>query len=209
MLADRLKLGKASMIIRRDFQVFPGVHDEADKGWVWFYEKELKTRRTVRIANPATRKAIYCEYRALDHNFVTLYNEQPHSRNIEPAGTWFSAPRTAYRGERREQLIGVLVINEWYRLALGVLRTGRPVPLVVQQRRGLYSLWGGIKAGRHHPDPGIRMTTGLVILGTWLGVAGLLFAAISEKHRIWAWLGSGLAALISYVIGRGTRWSNE
>ena len=186
-------LRQKTLMITREFDVFAGLHEEADKGWIWLYDKKLKSRRTIKITNPKTGGAIYCEYRALDDNFICLYNERPHTKKINPLG----------------KISEVIIINEWYRLALKDIKMGHPAPFVVEQGRGLFSLWAGIKAGRHHPDPGVRMTTGLVILGTWLGVAGLLFAAVPEHQRIWAWLGSGLAALISYGIGRGTRWSNE
>lgn len=165
----------------RCFEVYAALNEEADKGLVWMFDTSLESGRTIILERPKAKKwhlfkrRVYCTYRAMDHNFVVRYNEQKHTRKIDPDDSWLCSPAVAYKKDSdRKKLESIIVINEWYRNALGGLIRGKRVRLVV--RKPWCPPWANLRATCHHPDPGVRVATRLGVLGTWLGIIGLLFA---------------------------------
>src|SRR5258708_31240790 len=61
----------------RLYRTFSALHEDTDKGWVWLCLDENRgfgSRMTIRISRPDAKRSIYCEYRALDDNFVRTYD---------------------------------------------------------------------------------------------------------------------------------------
>lgn len=147
------------------YHVFYALHEEAEKGWVWLSKPEFKTRSIIRLCNPSNKMFVFCEYRSIDPNFITLYNEKQHTNNITP-----------------ELQDCALVISEWYRDGLGLKKGENAVDLRVRCSRPWG--WGLLRAGCHHPDTIVRVATQLGILSFWLGVCSLLFALFGPNGTV-------------------------
>jgi hypothetical protein len=105
---------------------------------------------------------------------------------------YFAGPATAKQGKRKDvnlaQLGDVVVMNEWYRRALGGFETtqrgGGHQKLDFDEPWALW--WGDLRAACQHPEPGVRVSTKIAILSTWLGVTALLLAIV-ETETLKAW----------------------
>ena len=154
-----------------EFDVYAALHEETDKGWVWFLDPNLTSRMTVTIVNG--HKTLYCEYREIDENFLTLYNERSHTRKIDPEGTWAEAHQKhdLHKLNNPRKFQNILVISGWYRDALGIGEKAQSCNLDIKRPR--CSAWADLRAACQHPEPGVRVATRVGLLGTWLGVLGL------------------------------------
>jgi len=151
------------------YSVYAALHDESDKGWAWSKRRGILTRTIVLLKNKSTRRSVYCEYREMDHNFVNRYNKAHES--FDPK---YSLPTNPKQWE------DLLVINGWYRDALGRIKAQTAVDLEIVKPS--FSPWAALRAACQHPDPGVRVATRLAVMGTWLGLLGLLFAVLSLLH---------------------------
>lgn len=150
------------------FRVHTALHEESSNGWIWASLPELRgrhhdiTRRIVKITNPDTRRSIHCEYRELDTFFLRRYNrDKPHdARGL----TIDEAP---------------IVINLWYRAALGISGINVDVDLDVRPEKVKWL--GAIRAGSQHPDVITRLATGLGVIGVWLGVTSVVVSLMSFR----------------------------
>src|SRR5579864_6613231 len=138
------------------YRVFAALYEEATEGWVWFATPPPEPHRLIILRNLdiKSRPIIYCEARLIDENFVKFYNEKPHTRKIDP-----------------KNFSDVIVINDWYRRALGIPSTKTEVVLEVRQPKNPF--WPALRAGSQHPDPAVRLANRLGLLSTWLGLVGV------------------------------------
>jgi hypothetical protein len=151
------------------YSVYAALHDESDKGWVWSKRGDILTRTIVLLKNTRARRSVYCEYREMDHNFVNRYNEA--HKSFDPK---YSLPTNPKQWEN------LLVISGWYRDALGRIKSQTTVDLEIVKPS--FSSWAALRAACQHPDPGVRVATRLAVIGTWLGLVGLLFAVLATLH---------------------------
>ena len=156
------------------YRIFKALHEETDKGWVWLSSPKTNTRRIIWIYNPAKRRCVYCEYRYIDDNFVSIYNKKKHTRNINP--------------ELRDR---ALVISKWYRDALK-LKDDEDTDVELSVNSSKLWGWGILRAGCQHPEAIVRVATGLGVISCWLGITSVLFASIGAN---WP------AAIISVLLG--------
>jgi hypothetical protein len=167
-----------------EYKAFAALYEDATEGWVWLATPSLEPHRLIRLINETTKRTIYCECRVLDSNFVQLYNGKPHTRKINPS-----------------DYSHVIIINDWYRSALGISSSHEQVNLKVVQHKNPF--WAALRAGSLHPSPSVRLGNRLGVLGTWLGVSGLLISIAQEhfqSHVSWAEgivILSGIAALVA------------
>jgi hypothetical protein len=174
---------------KKEFEVFAALYEEATSGWVWLsrtagVNKELKPHRAIWIKH-GIRK-VYCECRLLDENLIEFYNSSRRTKKIDPSH---------YKN--------VLIIGDWYRSALDLGEPGTRVDLVVDFPK--LSAWAILKAGCHHPDPNVRLSTKLGIIGVWLGIAGILYGVFPEGKR---WIAGCLSfglLLLTLWVGKGIR----
>jgi hypothetical protein len=173
------------------YKVYASLYEDTDKGWVWApLGKDFQSRTTIRITRKSAGRswAVYCEYREIDANLVKMYDAAENTERI-----YFNSKSTAQTAKRKDIDLGnlgnVAVISDWYRRALGGFdtfkRSGALQSLSFDQPH--WAWWRDLRAACQHPEPGVRVATRVAILGTWLGVTGLLFA-VSDP------LGSWLAA---------------
>jgi hypothetical protein len=167
-----------------NYRTFGALHEDTDKGWVWLLLGEttgLSSRMTIRISRPEAKRSIYCEYRALDDNFVRTYDTSEDTTSI-----YFTNKQNA---PRRDILIDlsslgdVIVLSDWYRKGLGgfntTARSGGKQKLNIC--KPWFPLWADLRAACQHPEPGVRVTTRVAILGTWLGVTALVPAIVEVE----------------------------
>lgn len=170
------------------YKVYASLHEDTDKGWVWArLGKDFQSRTTIRITRRSAGRSwsVYCEYREIDANLVKIYDAAENAERM-----YFTSKLTAQMAKRKDIdlscLVNVAVISEWYRNALGGFDT-------FKRSRALQTLsfdqpywtwWRDLRAACQHPEPGVRVATGVAILGTWLGVTGLLFA-VSDPLSSW------------------------
>jgi hypothetical protein len=172
--------------------VYAARHDESDKGWVWSKKEGTLTRTIVLLKNREKKRSVYCEYRELDRNFVNLYNDE--HRGFDPK---YSLPTNP------AQWKDIIIIGGWYRDALGHIKQQSTIDLDIV--KPLLSSWAGLRAACQHPDPGVRVATRLAVIGTWLGVIGLLFAVLPSLHLSMC-EGVGISAallILALIICRG------
>lgn len=137
-------------------KLFAALREEAQQGWIWLQDSSLPPRSIVKITNPTNGKAVYCEALQIDQNFLSAYNQSPR--------IFISTPQAA------------LVINGWYRAALGGLSTQSDVSLSIRPSN---SWWGKLKACIDHPQIIVRVAAWLGAIGLFLGVVGLLLGVLS------------------------------
>jgi hypothetical protein len=134
------------------------ISDETNEGWVWMSGHPSRT--VVKITDPKTRRAVFCEVREFDDNFLKKYNHSPRTSIDTPGQT--------------------IVMSEWYRGALGFLeRTGpdnKTNRRELNVQRTSIQAWGALRAASHHPNLIVRLSTRLGVLGVWLGIAGVVLA---------------------------------
>jgi len=147
------------------YSLFAAPHDETDKGWIWTRKDDALTRTIVLIKNRGLKRSVYCEYRKLDENFVKRYNEAHKNYDAK-----YSLPTNP------KQWQNVLILSGWYRDALGRLKSQTSVDLEIL--KPAISPWAALRAACQHPDPGVRVATRLAVIGTWLGLIGVLFALL-------------------------------
>lgn len=153
-----------------NYRVFAALREDADKGLVYLaHPTDLRSRRVIKLRNLSSA-VVFCECVKLDDSDVNHYNTTTHGRDRIPIPGYAD----------------VIVINKWYRKALNFPpRPRRPavwsVPLEVSRA---FPLWGSVRAGCQHPDPFVRLATILGVVGTWLGVSGLLFGLMAGLNRL-------------------------
>ena len=198
------------------FKLYPALHEETDKGWVWLYDpKRFKSRMTIRIT--CGKKHVYCEYRELDNNFITMYNERPHTPSIDPEMNWHARKANGQMFEMKDpgHFADMIVIGGWYRNALGIPRGQSEADLTTDCLA--FSNWADLRAACQHPEPGVRVSTRVTLGGTWLAVVGILFAFeeivrepfkayLSHREFLMATGALSLAVLFSiFFAGRGIK----
>jgi len=162
------------------YKVFAALHDDTDKGWTWIsLGDRFESRTTIRIKREfnGKRRAVYCEYREIDDNFVLRYDRSEGTKCM-----YFPNHAAAKQAKRNDvqinQLGNIAVISQWYRKALGMggsetaARGGSDPKLCFDEP--WFRWWRDLRAACQHPEPGIRVATKIAILGTWLGVTALL-----------------------------------
>lgn len=140
----------------RSMKLFASLREDTQQGWVWLQDRSLPARSIVKIMNPDNGNIIYCEALQIDNNFLCAYNQSPRIT--------ISNPQT------------VLVINGWYRAALGDLSTQSEVLLCIKPAN---SWWSKFKACTDHPQIIVRMAAWLSVIGLFLGVIGLVLGVLS------------------------------
>lgn len=182
------------------YKIYAALHEETDRGWVWLVKDGFQTGDIVRLCsedNPG--RGVYCAYREIDGNFLTRYNERPHTRKIAPEKTYKPGEQMAISDRKRYK--DLLVIGQWYRTALGV--GDKEACCNVDVRKPWCSYWGHLRAACHHPDVSVRLGTRLGILGAWLGTSSLFLAILALVSRQWRgfWCATGLAIILLLVFG--------
>lgn len=137
-------------------KLFAALREDTQQGWVWLQDSSLPARSTVKITNPANGNVVYCEALQIDKNFLCAYNQSPRINidNPQPA----------------------LVINGWYRAALGGLLTQSEVSLSIRPSN---CWWGKFKSCIDHPQIIVRVAAWLGVIGLFLGVVGLILGVLS------------------------------
>jgi hypothetical protein len=142
------------------------LHDESDKGWIWFPEiHAVDTRRRVMLLrNIETTRQVYCECRQIDPNFLNIYAERHHRT---PASYLLDIDR-------------MVVMSEWYRDALGIRKTGQLVTFELNKPHFRY--WAELRATAQHPDTVVRLATKLGALGALLGLLALIYSLLPAER---------------------------
>jgi hypothetical protein len=166
--------------IYKEYQTFAALYEEATEGWVWIAGEGLEPHRLLQLINKDNGKKVICECRVLDKNFIQHYNSKEQTRKIDEAG----------RGD-------VLVINDWYRSALGISYSGTTANLQILQLQN--PIWHALRAGSQHPNPSVRVGNRLGVLGLLLGFGGFIIPIVQEPCKNGAWIGLSLVALV--IIG--------
>lgn len=144
----------------RPMKLFAALREDTQQGWIWLQDTSLPARSVVKITNPANGSVVYCEALQIDSNFLSAYNQSPRIT--------ISNRETA------------LVINGWYRTALGGLSTQTEVSLKIEPSN---SWWGKFKACTHHPQIIVRVAAWLGAIGLFLGIIGLALGVLSLCPR--------------------------
>src|SRR2546422_9246789 len=171
------------------YQIFVALHEESNNGWVWLSSPDLKPRTLIKLYNASTRRSVVCECRIVDPNFLNLYNERPHTSKI-----------TDDIGRSR------MVISDWYRRALGIEQNQTQAEISVRPLR----TWGlgVVRAGSQHPDPIVRLATGLGALALWLSFTSLLLTLapiVSQKLIPIAGTSAVILGLITLMACKGVQ----
>ena len=137
--------------MRVTINIRPTIAEESLEGWVWTNESSIQTRGFVIIENPENRRSIKTFCRTIDHNFQALYNERPHTINIDITSETF------------------LIINEFYRNQLGIMRTGTVILNIKK------ATWWQILTKSHwtHPNPTVQFANRLTLIAFILGLVAL------------------------------------
>ena len=169
-----------SAIPATKYYFYPALTEDENAGWIWIYDPKFRSRNIVQIS--CDDRKLFCQVRQIDQNFLRRYEQRPaHISDLGKA----------------------IVINEWYRDALGGRDTGQPHDLRLETPS--WRWWGtkSVKAACHHPDLAIRLGTRLGVLGVWLGLVGICLALPDQMKlwltplcvtRLWVTLFVGLAA---------------
>jgi hypothetical protein len=133
------------------YKVYAALSEDINSGWVWVAHPEVPSRTVVRIVNQSNGKDIYCEALAIEPNFVSTYDSAGGTCPIKGAAN-------------------AIVINAWYRMRLGDIRTQSSYDLTISPAE---NLWGRMQACIQHPQVVVRLSTWLGILGLCLGIVGV------------------------------------
>jgi hypothetical protein len=187
------------------------LHEDTDKGWIWALDGQLQSRSTVRLT--LRGRSVYCEYRELDRAFVAYYNVRQcdHTIPIHGQRSDEPIPQAGEAPEDYKQWRKIIVISDWYRRALGLVESDLHdnKEFDVGLTQPFFSLWADLRSACQHPEPGVRVSTRVAILGAWLGVAGFLLALLEplKSHLPYATEGvvavAGVLGLVSWCAARG------
>lgn len=95
------------------------------------------------------------------------------------------------------KIADVMVISDWYRKALDIPRNDSIDNLEVC--KPWISHWADLRAACQHPEPGVRVSTRVAILGTWLGLTGFI-AAVAELDLVKKWLEQFVSPPLAAVV---------
>lgn len=148
----------------KDYIIRAALRDDANEGWVWI--ENIPSRSLIKITSVKHNRSVICQTRKLDQNFLVAYNDSGSRRyKIHP-------------GEN------TIVISEWYRSALGNLRTTGKSSLIGKEPLNVQLLtkcipWWQLRASLKHPDIVVRLGVCLGILSACLGVIGVILGILS------------------------------
>jgi len=151
----------------KGFKIYAALLEEIEFGHVWIQEGSLVSAnfRSARPRRPILkivngRKRIYCEGLEFDENFMRRYNSE----------TRLEIPSKCAR---------IVVMNEWYRVKLGIPATykvsNREIDLVILATN---SHFARLRSCLDHPQLIVRVSTWLGIVGAFSGITGLFLAFI-------------------------------
>jgi hypothetical protein len=165
------------------YDLYAALTEDENAGWVWINNPKYPSRSVVQIIYK--KRKVFCQVRQIDANFLRRYEQQPR-RHIS-------------------DLSKAIVINEWYRDALGGLGFGPTADLWLKAPRWWWCGTKSVRAACHHPDLAVRLGTRLGVLGAWLGLVGVCLA-LPDQIKFWFALGIGLAAGIpALIVSKGTK----
>jgi hypothetical protein len=143
-----------------DMKIYASLDDHIGEGFVWLQRSGLPTRCVVKISNPDSKRAVFCEILQLEENFLKRYNQAPRYTIKDPASS--------------------IVMSAWYRIRLGSLETQRDYALEVI----LADSWcGKIRVCMHHPQIVVRVAVWLGVVSVALGALGVILGVISVWPR--------------------------
>jgi hypothetical protein len=120
----------------KEFRVIAALHEETDKGWVWFRDTTgLASRRTIKLSRQDKRRSIYCEFRNLDSNFVKQYDRSEGTSCMYFEGKEDASRKGVSVDPNSPKLRDVLIVGDWYRKALGWFEPGSEQKLDVAAPR--------------------------------------------------------------------------
>ena len=90
-----------------DYTIYAARTEDVNEGWIWIREPELPTRTLVKVYHPQSRRAVICQARRIDENFLKDREENYPRAPAITKDDWATA----------------MLISEWYRDALGGFRT--------------------------------------------------------------------------------------
>ena len=131
-------------------KVYAALSEDINNGWVWLPQNVVAARNVVKIFYPTTGKTLFCEALSIGFNFKKRYNEQAKYKIKDPNSA--------------------IIINEWYRHKLGILKTQEIENLEISP---FDNWWGKLRAALHHPQTAVRLATTLGIISVALGIVAL------------------------------------
>ncbi|WP_347888404.1 hypothetical protein ABHF54_00120 [Nitrosomonas europaea] len=137
-------------------KIFAALYEDTQQGWVWLQDPAFPPRSIVKIKNLENGKVIYCEALQIDSNFLATYNQYPRLKICIPQKT--------------------LVINYWYRAALGGISTQSDIQLNIKPCN---SCWGKFRACTQHPQIVVRVAVWLGFISVISGLLSIIFSAVS------------------------------
>ncbi|TXH48362.1 MAG: hypothetical protein E6Q87_06245 [Cellvibrionales bacterium] len=141
-------------------KLFAALREESQQGWVWICDKNIPARSIVKITNLSNGNVIYCEALQIDENFINIYNQSPRIKIKNPNDS--------------------IVINSWYRAALGNPLSQSDAALVIKSSN---NLWGKFKACTDHPQVSVRLTTWISTISLLLGIFGFALGLLSVQSQ--------------------------
>ncbi len=136
-------------------KIYASLDDHIGEGFVWLQRSGLPARCVVKITNPETRRAVFCEALQLEENFLKRCNQLPRYTISDPGSS--------------------IVMSAWYRTRLGGLQTQGEYALEV---KAAYSWFGKIRACLHHPQIVVRVAV-------WLGLVSVALGALGVILSVW------------------------
>jgi hypothetical protein len=135
------------------FKIFAALREDINNGHVWIKMENQNPpkRRVVRITHLVNKRKVFCEAIHIGDNFLAHYNQ----------------PGRAYIREFGNSI----VINEWYRVKLGILKTQSEEDLDIEIANGW---WGRLWACLQHPQEVVRLAIWLGLLSVFLGFLGVV-----------------------------------
>jgi hypothetical protein len=154
-------------IITKKCKVFPALHGESDKGWIWMpKENGFESMDYVKLTNLAVNKNIFCICRTIDRNFKCYYKRKTDT-SFPNDGSF------------------LIVISDHYRRKLGIENIHSPSEdsneKLVELRFATQGCWVCRKwyciiALLGHPDPCVKMAIFLAILSIILAILSIIVA---------------------------------
>ena len=140
--------------------VFASLVEDVNSGWIRIPEGQINQRSVVKVKNLDTGKTVLCEALSIDRNFIKHYNEQISTFDIEnPAES--------------------IVINEWYRIKLGIKQTHSSHNFDISTKKRCF---GKTRASLQHPQIVVRVAIYLGIISVIIGFIGLMLGILSLCH---------------------------
>ncbi len=137
-------------LVSLKLKTYAALSEDINNGWVWLPESIVTTRNTVKISNLATRKSVFCEALPAGDNYLKRHAKQA--------------------GYKIEDKSSAIIINEWYRTKLGIIKTQEIEHLEIVP---CDNLCGQLRASLEHPQNIIRIASKLGILSVVLGILGI------------------------------------